>query len=241
MMDTNYIIETKEVSFSYGHQAVLRGINLQVPHNTIFGFLGPNGVGKSTTIKMLLGLIHDAQDRISIFGKSLLKHRIAILRQVGALIDEPTFYDHLSARENLTVLATLVGVGHHRIDETLQLVGLDADNRKKVKTYSVGMKQRLGLAIALLSDPPLLILDEPANGLDPHGIIELRKLLSTLQKEQGKTIFVSSHILDEVEKIATHIAIIYQGQIRFQGSKEELTRQAGSLEEAYLMMTTEPV
>lgn len=241
MMNTNYIIETRDVSFSYGHQSVLRGINLQVPHNTIFGFLGPNGAGKSTTIKMLLGLIHDSLERIFLFDKSLSKHRIEILRQVGALIDEPTFYDHLSAHENLNVLATLVGVDRHRIDETLQLVGLDAGNKKKVRAYSVGMKQRLGLAIALLSDPPLLILDEPANGLDPHGIIELRKLLSTLQKEQGKTIFVSSHILDELEKIATHIAIIYQGQIRFQGSKEELTGQAGSLEEAFLKMTTEPV
>lgn len=239
-METNYIIETSDISFSYGHQQILSGVNLQVPHNTIFGFLGPNGAGKSTTIKLLLGLIRDAQKRIFLFGQSISKHRIAILRQVGALIDEPTFYDHLSARQNLAVLATLLEINYHRIDETLQLVGLDAGNKKKVKTYSVGMKQRLGLAIALLSDPPLLILDEPANGLDPYGIIELRKLLSTLQKERGKTIFVSSHILDELEKIATHIAIIYQGRIRFQGSKEELTGQAGSLEEAFLMLTTEP-
>ena len=236
-MKSNYIIETRNLGFSYGRQPILKDISLKVPENTIFGFLGQNGAGKSTTIRILLGLITGFEGAIFLFGKELAKNRTEILGQVGALIDFPTFYEHLSARKNLMVLASLMGLKSDRVDQTLEMVGLDYADKKKLKAYSVGMKQRLGLAIALLNDPQLLILDEPANGLDPKGIIELRNLLLVLQKEHGKTIFISSHILDELEKVATNIAIIHNGELRFDGTKEELTNETGSLEQSFLNLT----
>jgi ABC-2 type transport system ATP-binding protein len=205
---------------------------------SIFGFLGINGAGKSTTIKILLGLISSSPDSVLLFGKELSKNRAALLNKTGALIDYPTFYDHLSAYNNLKVITSLMGLDHKKIDQTLELVGLTTDRNKKIKTYSVGMKQRLGLAIALINDPPLLILDEPANGLDPLGIIELRQLLISLQKDHGKTIFLSSHILDELEKIVTDIAIIHKGEIRFQGTKNEFIGNAGTLEKSFLTITS---
>ncbi|NER85185.1 MAG: ATP-binding cassette domain-containing protein [Leptolyngbya sp. SIO1D8] len=232
------IIETKNLNFSYGKQQVLKDIDLRVPENTIFGFLGANGAGKSTTIRILLGLIAAPADSVFLFGKKLNHNRTEILDKIGALIDYPTFYEHLSARKNLRVITALLGLKNDRIDHTLQMVGLENTGNKKVAEYSVGMKQRLGLAMALINDPPLLILDEPANGLDPMGIIELRNLLLTLQKDHGKTIFLSSHILDELEKVATHIAILHKGAIRFQGTKEALIQDAGNLESSFLKMTT---
>ena len=231
------IIEINNLSFSFGRQEVLKNLNLQVPENTIFGFLGANGAGKSTTIKIILGLIQSSEGAVSLFGKKLSESRNEILSKVGALIDYPSFYDHLSAKQNLKVIASLLDLKSSRIPHVLEMVGLDIHNPKKVKSYSVGMKQRLGLAIALLNDPPLLILDEPANGLDPMGIIELRNLLKKLQQEHGKTIFLSSHILDELEKIATNIAIIHQGEIRFQGTKADLISRTGNLETSYLKIT----
>jgi lantibiotic transport system ATP-binding protein len=231
------IIETRDLSFSYGKQQVLKGINLQVPEHSIFGFLGANGAGKSTTIRILLGLIR-SEKAVMLFGRELSRNKVELLAKVGALIDYPSFYDHLSARNNLKAIASLIGVKRERIDQTLELVGLDSISEKKVKHYSTGMKQRLGLAIALLNDPPLLILDEPANGLDPLGIIELRKLLLTLSHDHGKTIFVSSHILDELEKIATHIAILHKGALQFQGTKEKLISDGGNLERSFLQMTS---
>lgn len=232
------IIEIKDLSFSYGKQKVLKGINLQVPKNSIYGFLGINGAGKSTTIRILMGLITAGQNTTYLFGREFSKDSVEILGKVGALIDFATFYDHLSAYNNLKVITRLLGINDSIISETLDRVGLDPTSDKKLKTYSVGMKQRLGLAIALINDPPLLILDEPANGLDPLGIIELRNLLLTLQRDQGKTIFVSSHILDELGKIATHFAIIHKGEIRFQGTKEELIRETGNLEKSFLNITS---
>jgi lantibiotic transport system ATP-binding protein len=232
------VIETRGLRFSYGKQEVLKGISLQVPEKSIFGFLGANGAGKSTTIRILLNLIQAPENAVQLFGKSLSSHKSEILNKVGALIDYPTFYDHLSARDNLKVITSLLGINKDSIDSTLERVGLDPRSNKKIKTYSVGMKQRLGLAIALINDPPLLILDEPSNGLDPHGIIELRKLLQTLAHDHGKTIFLSSHILDELEKIATHVAIIHKGEIRFQGTKEELAHNGDDLETSFLKITT---
>jgi ABC-2 type transport system ATP-binding protein len=233
-----HIIETRKLNFSYKKEKVLKGVTLQVPEHSIFGFLGINGAGKSTTIRLLLGLLPCRANTVFLFGKEFSANKLELLQKVGVLIDYPTFYAHLSARDNLKVLATLTGVSNSRIDQTLQMVGLAAEEDKKVKNYSVGMKQRLGLAIALLNDPPLLILDEPANGLDPLGIIELRKLLITLQQEHGKTIFLSSHILDELEKIVTDVAIIHQGEICFGGSKEELITHTGTLEKSFLTLTT---
>jgi ABC-2 type transport system ATP-binding protein len=231
-------IETKDLSFSYGKQEVLKRINLQVPENSIFGFLGINGAGKSTTIRILLGLITDPASSVFLFDKQFSKNRVDSLSQTGALIDYPAFYDHMTAYNNLRVITALMGLPDNRINQTLELVGLDARSGKKVKTYSVGMKQRLGLAMALINDPPLLILDEPTNGLDPLGIIELRKLLVTLQRDHGKTIFLSSHILTELEKMATNVAVIHKGEIRFQGTKEELIGNAGNLEGSFLTLTS---
>lgn len=217
---------------------MLKGINLLVPENSIFGFLGVNGAGKSTTIRILLGLIGAQPDSVFLFGREFTRNKIDLLSRVGALIDYPTFYDHLSANENLNVIITLLGLPKRKAQEMIELVGLNGVQNKKIKTFSVGMKQRLGLAMALLNNPPLLILDEPTNGLDPVGIIEFRKLLITLQRDHGKTIFLSSHILDELEKVATDIAIIHNGEIRFQGSKEALISATGNLETSFLTLTS---
>jgi ABC-type multidrug transport system ATPase subunit len=233
----NTIIETRDLRFNYGEQEVLKGIDLKVPEKSIFGFLGANGAGKSTTIRMLLGLIGAPHDTVFLFGKDITKNKTFLLKQTGALIDYPSFYDHLSARENLEVFIRLAGIDRGRISEVLELVGLENTSHKKARTYSTGMKQRLGLAIALMNDPPLLILDEPANGLDPQGIIELRNLLQHLQRNHGKTIFLSSHILDELDKIATHIGILHCGELRFQGTKEALTSIGGTLEKSFLKIT----
>jgi ABC-2 type transport system ATP-binding protein len=229
-----FIIQTHDLHFSYGRQAVLKGINLQVPAASIFGFLGVNGAGKSTTLKILLGLLGAPRNRVFLFGQDMVWHRLSILGRTGALIDGPTFYEHLSARSNLTVIARLLALPSARVARVLELVDLAHVADKPAVTYSTGMKQRLGIAIALLNDPPLLILDEPANGLDPLGILGLRNFLVRLQKEEGKTILLSSHLLDELQKIVTHVAILHEGLIRFQGRVEELTGGAGTLEGAFL-------
>lgn len=240
-MDENIpmnIIETKKLSFSYGKQQVLKCVDLKVPENSIFGFLGVNGAGKSTTIRMLLGLIRAPEDTVFLFGKEFTKNRTELLTRTGALVDFPSFYDHLSARQNLRVITKLAGLPPSRIDEVLALIGLESAADKKVGTYSAGMKQRMGLAIALVNDPTLLILDEPVNGLDPLGIIGLRDLLTRLQRDHGKTILLSSHILNELEKIATHIAVLHRGELRFQGTKEDLIGMEGDLERSFLHITS---
>lgn len=235
-----FIIETRNLHFSYGRQAVLKGINLQVPAASIFGFLGVNGAGKSTTLKILLGLLGAPSNRVFLFGQDMVRHRLSILGRTGALIDEPTFYEHLSARGNLAVLARLLGLPSARVARVLDLVDLAFVADKPAGTYSTGMKRRLGIAIALLNDPPLLILDEPANGLDPLGILQLRNFLVRLQKEEGKTILLSSHLLDELQKIVTHVAILHEGLIRFQGRAEELTGGADTLEGAFIKRIETP-
>jgi len=230
-MDQHYIIETKGLSYQYSKQEqTLFDINLQVPQGSIYGFLGPNGSGKTTTLSLLLGLLEKQQGNISIFGQELHKNRISILKKIGSLIETPSLYGHLTARGNLEVYRSIYGTTKERIDEVLEIVGLMDTGKKPAAKFSLGMKQRLSIALALLPSPQLLILDEPSNGLDPSGMIELRQLIKKLNKELGMTIVISSHLLSEVEKMVSHIGIIYKGKMLFQGPLQELHRfqQKGS-------------
>jgi ABC-2 type transport system ATP-binding protein len=224
-MNASLLIETRQLSFAFGQRPVLRDLDLQVPAGSIYGFLGPNGAGKSTTLRLLLGLLPAPAGTVRLFGHDLARHRLAVLDQVGALIEMPSLYDHLSGRDNLEVTRRLRGLPARRTDEVLAIVGLEADARRAVREYSLGMRQRLGLALALLPDPKLLILDEPTNGLDPNGIIEMRELLRRLQREHGKTILLSSHLISEIERVATHVGVIQQGELLFQGSLVALQRR----------------
>ncbi|MBV8391005.1 MAG: ATP-binding cassette domain-containing protein [Mucilaginibacter sp.] len=216
------VISTEGLSFNFGSQQVVKSLSLQVPEGSIYGFLGPNGAGKTTTIKLLLNLLKTDQGSIHIFNKELQSNRISILSEIGSLIEQPAIYLHLSGRENLINRALLLQVPEKRVDEMLDLVHLTDAANKKAGKYSLGMKQRLGIALALLSDPKLLILDEPTNGLDPNGIIEIRELLIRLVTQHKKTVFVSSHLLAEVERMATHVGIIHKGEMLFQGSIKDL-------------------
>lgn len=221
-----HCLETTHLSHRYANgERVLDDINLQVPQGSIYGFLGPNGAGKTTTLRLVLGLLRSRQGTISLFGKRFDAHRIEILRKVGALIESPSLYEHLTASENLAVLRKIHGVARARIGETLELVGLPHTGRKKVGEFSLGMKQRLSIAVALLHSPSLLILDEPSNGLDPSGIIEMRDLLKRLNREEGTTIVISSHLLPEIERLATHVGILHRGKLMFQGTLGELRRK----------------
>ena len=221
----NHIVETQRLDYTFrSGQPLLRQLNLQVPAGSIYGFLGPNGAGKTTTLRLILGLLKNQKGDIKIFGESIATHRIPIMKRIGALIEAPSIYLHLTGKENLEVFRLSSGSPRNRIDEVLRIVGLTDAAGKKAGAYSLGMKQRLAIAVALLSDPQLLVLDEPTNGLDPSGIIETRELIKALNKEQGKTILVSSHLLTEMEKMATHIGIIHKGALLFQGSMQELQR-----------------
>lgn len=210
------IIQTHQLSYAFGRQKVLDQLDLQVPQGSIFGFLGPNGAGKTTTIRILLGLMRVPKGQVRLFGHDIRQNRLAVLQQTGSLIETPSLYRHLSGHDNLEVMRRLMGVPKKRIEEVLAIVRLSADARRKVKEYSLGMTQRLGIALALLPDPELLILDEPTNGLDPAGIKEVRELMLHLHRDLGKTIFVSSHLLSEIEKTVTHLAIIHKGKLLFQ-------------------------
>ena len=221
-MPAEFIMETKNLSYIFGDQKVLDQISLKVSPGSIYGFLGPNGAGKTTTIKILLNLLHSSEKNVFLFEEELNKNRIGILSKIGSLIEQPAIYAHLSGRENLINRAQLLQVPANRVDEILKLVDLTENAGKKAGKYSLGMKQRLGIGLALLPDPALLILDEPTNGLDPNGIIEVRHLLQKLVKDQGKTVFISSHLLSEVEKMITHVGIINRGRLLFQGTLEEL-------------------
>ncbi|MCR8558476.1 ABC transporter ATP-binding protein [Mucilaginibacter sp. BJC16-A38] len=216
------VINTQNLTFTFGNQTVVKSLSLQVPEGSIYGFLGPNGAGKTTTIKLLLNLLKTQEGSISIFDLDLQNNRIKILSQIGSLIEQPAIYLHLTGRENLMNRALLLQIPETRVDEMLRLVHLQDAAHKKAGQYSLGMKQRLGIALALLSDPKLLILDEPTNGLDPNGIIEIRELLMKLTGEYKKTVFISSHLLAEIQKMATHVGIINHGELMFQGSIQEL-------------------
>jgi lantibiotic transport system ATP-binding protein len=219
----NTIIQTTGLSYRYAKDAqTLKDINLRVDQGSIYGFLGPNGSGKTTTLSLLLGLLNNQQGTIEIFGRDLRHHRVEVLKKIGSLIETPSVYGHLTAKENLEVYRPIYGVSRERIKEVLKIVGLEDTGKKTAKKFSLGMKQRLAIALALLPNPELLVLDEPSNGLDPGGIIELRQLLKQLNTEYGMTIIISSHILSEVEKMVTHLGIIYKGSMLFQGSLQEL-------------------
>lgn len=222
-MATISILKTSGLSYHHSKDVqTLHDINLNVEKGNIYGFLGPNGAGKTTTLSLLLGLLKDQQGSIEIFGQHLQLNRIEILKRIGSLIESPSLYGHLTAKENLRVYRDIYGAPEERVSEVLRIVGLEDTGSKTVKKFSLGMKQRLSIALALLPKPELLILDEPSNGLDPGGIIELRELIKTLNKQYGVTILISSHILSEVEKMVSHVGIIYKGRMLFQGTLPEL-------------------
>lgn len=220
-----HCLETSDLSHRFARQDVLRGINMQVPAGSIYGFLGPNGAGKTTTLRLILGLLRRQRGEIRIFGKRFDDDRLGILGSVGSLIESPSLYDHLSAVENLRLLQLIHRCPESRIGEVLELVGLGGTGKKRAKQFSLGMRQRLSIAAALLHRPSLIILDEPTNGLDPSGIIEIRNLLIELNRSQGCTILVSSHLLSEVERVATHVGILGKGTLLFQGPMDELRRR----------------
>jgi ABC-2 type transport system ATP-binding protein len=218
------------LSKAYGQRLAVDHLDLQVDRGELFGFLGPNGAGKTTTIRMALGLIAPTNGSIEILGFEVRHNRAKVLPRVGALVESPALYGYLSGRNNLRAIADLLGgVGERRIDEVLEIVSLKGRDKDKVRTYSMGMKQRLGLAIALLNDPDLLILDEPANGLDPAGIVEMRDLLRGLAAD-GKTVFISSHVLTEVQQICTRVAIINHGKLVRVAPVTELLDSPGEFE-----------
>lgn len=222
-MNNSLIIKTAGLTYRYAKGVkTLDDINLEVERGSIYGFLGPNGSGKTTTLSLLLGLLNKQQGDIEIFGQHLHANRVEILRKTGSLIESPSLYGHLTATENLEVYRPVYGVGKQRITEVLEIVGLADTGKKTAKKFSLGMKQRLSIALALLPNPELLVLDEPANGLDPAGIVELRHLIKKLNKAFGMTILISSHLLGEVEKMVTHVGIIFKGGMLFQGSMQQL-------------------
>jgi len=217
------IIQTHDLCKQYGSALRVSHLNLNVPEGSIYGFLGPNGAGKSTTLKMILGLVRPTAGSIRVLEKDMDSgNRLSVLRQVGSLIESPSYYGHLTGEENLRIVQTLRGVPEKNIREVLQIVRLDGQREKKVAHYSLGMKQRLGLAAALLGYPKLLILDEPTNGLDPAGIQEMRELICDLPGRFGMTVVVSSHLLSEIDQMANHVAIIREGELVFQDSLEAL-------------------
>ena len=221
-----YCVETRGLSHGFaGHPAVLNSINMQVPTGSIYGFLGPNGAGKTTTLRLLLGLISKQQGEIMLFNKTLKGNRIEILKQTGTMIESPSLYGHLTATENLLLYQKLFQCQRSRIKEVLDTVGLSNTGNKKAGEFSLGMKQRLSLAVALLHNPSLLILDEPTNGLDPNGIIEIRDLLKKLNETLAVSIIISSHLLSEIEKLVTHVGIISKGSMVFQGTLESLVNK----------------
>ncbi|GCF10327.1 ABC transporter ATP-binding protein [Dictyobacter arantiisoli] len=221
------VLSIHNLSKQYGQRMAVNNLNLELHKGDIFGFLGPNGAGKTTTIRMVLGLITPTTGEIQILGKELKQHRAQVLPRVGALIETPALYLYMSGRDNLRAIGdSLGGVSKYRIDEILELVGLTSRQKDKVKTYSLGMKQRLGIAISLLQDPDVVILDEPANGLDPAGIVEMRDLMHQLSAE-GKTVLISSHLLSEIRLICTRIAIIARGSLIRETTIDELLQGEG--------------
>jgi ABC-2 type transport system ATP-binding protein len=221
------ILRTYDLTRRYGSRVAVNQLNLEVRRGEIVGFLGPNGAGKTTTIRMLLSLITPTSGRIELFGRELASERAHLLPRVGALVETPALYLHMTGSENLRAVgAVLGGVSRQRVDMVLEQVGLQERQKDRVRTYSLGMKQRLGVGIALLNDPDLLILDEPANGLDPVGIVEMRDLMHRLAGE-GKTVFLSSHLLGEIQHICARVVFLHAGKLIADKTVAELTRGQG--------------
>ena len=237
------IIETKNLTKSYSDFVAVNQLNLHIPKGTVYGFLGPNGAGKSTTMKMLLGLTKPTSGSFMIDGKQYPENRIEILGEVGSLIEAPAFYGNLTGEENLDIVRKILNLSKSTVAEALELVGLTQHRKKLAKKYSLGMKQRLGLASALIGKPPILILDEPTNGLDPVGIHEIRTLIRSLPQQFACTVFVSSHLLSEIELMTDNIGILNHGRLIFEGTLDNLKRSAGeqghptdNLEDMFLAM-----
>jgi ABC superfamily ATP binding cassette transporter,ABC protein len=234
----NYILETNHLSKQSGNTYRVNDLSMAVPENCVYGFLGPNGAGKSTTLKMILGLIHPNQGSIKIYGKVMNSaNRLSILRQTGSLIENPGGYGHLTGLENMQIIQKLKGVSEAEIAPALKTVRLYDQRDKKLSNYSLGMKQRLGIAMAILGNPKLLILDEPTNGLDPAGIQEMRQLICSLPKERNMTVIISSHLLSEIEQMADQVGIIHHGRMLYQGTLADLETQGDNLEDVFLEMT----
>lgn len=229
------LIETHGLCKAYGGTLRVSELDLSVSEGAVYGFLGPNGAGKSTTLKLLLGLVHPTRGEARVFGRTMCpQNRLQILRGIGSLIESPSYYGHLTGEENLRILQTLRGAPPREIGEVLSVVRLDGQKDKRVSQYSLGMKQRLGLAGALLGHPKLLILDEPTNGLDPAGIQEMRELIRSLPGRYGMTVVVSSHLLSEIDQMATHVGIIADGRLVFQDDLARLHEKS----ERHLLLRT---
>ncbi|HJB16295.1 MAG TPA: ATP-binding cassette domain-containing protein [Candidatus Blautia excrementipullorum] len=223
------VIITESLTKNYKSKVVVNHLDLRVPGGSIYGFLGPNGAGKSTTLKMLLGLVKPTAGSMTILGKEVnSKNRLGILAATGSLIESPAYYGHLSGKENLQIICTLKNLPESEIPRVLHIVRMKEQQNKKVSQYSLGMKQRLGLAAALLGNPKILLLDEPTNGLDPAGIQEMRELICSLPKAFGITVLISSHLLSEIDQMATHVGIINQGELIFQDSLSVLHEHSRS-------------
>lgn len=221
------ILTTQELTKRYGQRTAVDRLDLDVRRGEVFGFLGPNGAGKTTTIRMALGLIEPSAGRVELFGRDVRRHRAEVLPRVGALVESPALYGYMSGRDNLRAVGRVLGgVSESRIDEVLEVIHLRSRDRDRVNTYSLGMKQRLGLGLAMLNDPELYLLDEPANGLDPAGIAEIRDLLRELTAE-GHTVFISSHVLGEIQQICDRVAIIQDGRLLTVSTVAELTDSGG--------------
>ena len=234
----NYILETNHLSKQSGKTYRVHDLSMAVPKKCVYGFLGPNGAGKSTPLKMILGLVHPSQGSIKLFGKVMNSaNRLSILRQTGSLIENPGGYGHLTGLENMQIIQKLKGVNEAEIASALKTVRLYDQRDKKLSNYSLGMKQRLGIAMAILGNPKLLILDEPTNGLDPAGIQEMRQLICSLPKERNMTVIISSHLLSEIEQMADQVGIIHHGHMLYQGTLANLETQGDNLEEVFLEMT----
>ena len=215
-------IVTLGLTRRFGQLTAVRDLSLHVPRGSVYGFLGLNGAGKSTTIRMLLGLLRPTSGEVALLGSAMPADRLSALGRIGALVESPTVYPHLTGVENLEATRRLLGGGRQGIARTLDVVGLTDAGHRLVREYSTGMRQRLGLALALIGEPELLVLDEPTNGLDPRGIQEVRELVRELPRSLGVTVFLSSHILAEVEQVASHVGIIHKGRLVAQGALEEL-------------------
>ncbi len=238
-----YMIETRDLTKTYGSFVAVSRLNLHVRRGTVYGFLGPNGAGKSTTMKMFLGLTAPSGGTFTIGGKSFLENRKALLGSIGSFIESPSFYGNLTGEENLHIIRKILGLPASAVDQALEVVGLTEHKRRLARKYSLGMKQRLGLAGALIGKPPLLILDEPTNGLDPVGIHEIRTLIRSLPSRYDCTVLVSSHLLSEIELMADDVGILNRGQLLFEGSLDSLREQAAqmgyptdNLEETFLAL-----